>query len=193
MARADRQQRWRQKSGRKRIEAYLPADTAERLDALASDRGQSRAAVLADLIDAAGSESDAQAAQSTPDASTVDWVGEPIAEATQATQAAQEPQAVPASGASETAAPSGAQVPKHKLRKAHGEAPDGSDAWAVYVESARVGLAYRNTNPNEQRAPSVAWIAVCERDATRKRYRYRTRTQAVEMMLRVERPHERRR
>jgi hypothetical protein len=102
-------------------------------------------------------------------------------------------QAPCASGESETATDSGAELPKHKLRKAHGEAPDGSDAWAVYVDGSRVGIVYRNTNPNQQSARDVRWIAVCERDATRKRYRYRTRTQAVEMMLKVERPHERRR
>ena len=52
MARAQDQKRWRDHSGRKRIEVNLPADTAAALDKLASERGQSRAAVIAALIDA---------------------------------------------------------------------------------------------------------------------------------------------
>lgn len=186
-AKAKYQAKWRETSGKRKVEAYLHAETVARLDEIAADRGQSRAAVIAELIDAAGAESGAQAAQAARDANTADWVAEAGSEATAATEAAQAPPVAP----EPEAGTSKSDVPTHKLRKAQGEAPDGGDAWAVYVEGARVGLAYRNTNPNEQRAPSVAWIAVCDRDATRKRYRYRTRTQAVEMMLKIERPHER--
>lgn len=191
MTRAERQQRWRQKSGRKRIEAHLPADTAERLEALAQHRRVSRAAVLGQLIEAAATaELPASALASSGDTDTVDMFAEAPEAGSEATEAAETARG---SDGGDTAAHSDSEVPKHKLRKAHGEAPDGSDAWAVYLGDSRVGIVYRNTNPNEQRAASVRWIAVCERDATRKRYRYRTRTQAVEMMLRVERPHERRR
>lgn len=50
MARAKDQARWRQKSDRRRVEVYLPAEIAERLDALAAERGESRAAVIAALV-----------------------------------------------------------------------------------------------------------------------------------------------
>ena len=180
MAKAEHQRAWRQRSGKKPIQCYLDVETISRLDALAAERGQSRAAVLAQLIDAAAPAAGAAPARDpdTPDmfdASTGD--GQVDTATGEAEAQAQAPQA----GTSKS------DVPTHKLKKAKGEAPDGSDAWAVYLDGTRVGIAYRN----EARAPSVAWIAVCERDATRKRYRYRTRTQAVEMMLKVERPHER--
>ena len=52
MARAQDQKRWRDNSGKKRVEVYLPEDTAAILDRLVSERGQSRAAIIAALIDA---------------------------------------------------------------------------------------------------------------------------------------------
>ena len=51
MARAQDQKRWRARSSRKRIEITLPVDTVSALDWLASERRQSRAAVIAALID----------------------------------------------------------------------------------------------------------------------------------------------
>lgn len=53
MAKATAQARWRARTSSKRIEVHLPAEAAERLDALASSRGQSRATVIASLITAA--------------------------------------------------------------------------------------------------------------------------------------------
>ncbi|AWN17754.1 hypothetical protein [Salinisphaera sp. LB1] len=44
------QKRWRENSGKKRIEVYLPVDTLAMLDGLASERGLSRAGVIAQLI-----------------------------------------------------------------------------------------------------------------------------------------------
>lgn len=51
MARARDQKRWRANTRRKRIEVYLSPETADRLDALACERGQKRPAVIAALID----------------------------------------------------------------------------------------------------------------------------------------------
>ena len=184
MAKAEHQRAWRQRSGKKPIQCYLDVETISRLDALAAERGQSRAAVLAQLIDAAAPAAGAAPARDpdTPDmfdASTGDGQGDT------ATGEAEAQAQAPQGGTSKI------DVPTHKLRKAQGQAPDGSDAWAIHVDGGRVGLVYRNTNPNEQRAAAVRWVAVADRTATRKPYKYRTRTQAVEMMLKVERPHER--
>lgn len=50
MTHSKRQQRWRTRTGKKRIEVYLPADAAGHLDAIACSRGQSRAEVLTQLL-----------------------------------------------------------------------------------------------------------------------------------------------
>ncbi|MDA3919936.1 MAG: ribbon-helix-helix domain-containing protein [Salinisphaera sp.] len=50
MARAQDQKRWRDNSDRRRVEVYLPVDTLTALDKLASERGQSRAGVIAHLL-----------------------------------------------------------------------------------------------------------------------------------------------
>lgn len=52
MARAQDQKRWRDKSGRKRIEVSLPVDSVSALDVLAAESGQSRSAVIVSLIEA---------------------------------------------------------------------------------------------------------------------------------------------
>jgi hypothetical protein len=62
MARTQDQQRWRSNTCRKRIEVYLPPDVVDRLDALATERGQKRPAVIAALIDSA-----APAAEAAPE------------------------------------------------------------------------------------------------------------------------------
>lgn len=62
MARTQDQQRWRSNTCRKRIEVYLPPDVVNRLDALATERGQKRPAVIAALIDSA-----APAAEAAPE------------------------------------------------------------------------------------------------------------------------------
>lgn len=182
MARAQDQVKWLQSSGRRRVEAPLPHQTVDKLDRIAADRGVSRAQAITDLVESAPEPGGAPATARDDD--TRDMFG---GEYQPDDSGEAKPQAEPESQAGTAKT----DVPTHKLRKAKGEAPDGGDAWAVYLSGTRVGIAYRNTNPNEQRAADVRWIAVCERDATRKRYRYRTRTQAVEMMLKVERPHER--
>ena len=174
MARAQDQAKWLKSSGRRRVEAPLYAHTVDKLDRIAAAHGVSRAQAITELVEAAPEPEGTPAPERDDD--TLDMFGA---------------EDQPADTGEAGAGTSKSDVPTHKLRKAQGEAPDGGDAWAVYLDGTRVGLAYRNTNPNEARAPSVAWIAVCERDATRKRYRYRTRTQAVEMMLKIERPHER--
>lgn len=50
MARAQDQKRWRERSGKKPVQVYLHAETLAQLDALAAEREQSRAEIIADLI-----------------------------------------------------------------------------------------------------------------------------------------------
>ena len=47
---AARQQRWRNATSLRRIDVYLPQETLAQLDALAADTNQSRAKVIAALI-----------------------------------------------------------------------------------------------------------------------------------------------
>ena len=50
MSKAAAQARWRARTRSKRVEVHLPAEVANRLDALARARGESRAKVMASLI-----------------------------------------------------------------------------------------------------------------------------------------------
>lgn len=93
MAKAQYQRRWRQNSGKKPVQVYLHEDTLAQLDALASERGQSRAQVLTDLIGTVATASEPDAAARDDD--TRDMFGDEVGEATEATQAGSEAQTPP--------------------------------------------------------------------------------------------------
>lgn len=50
IAKAVSQARWRAKTDTKRVEVYLPVDVIAELDAIAKERGKSRAGVIAALV-----------------------------------------------------------------------------------------------------------------------------------------------
>jgi len=171
MARAKDQKRWRQSSSKRKIEAYLHADTAERLDALVAAQGGSRASVLSELIEAASADTDIAAVTGVSR-------GEQDAAATKKDANVDTAPTASEPTPNRTADGLLAPLPAYRLRKAPGQAPGGGDAYWVEISGERVGKVWR-ANPK-----SKGWRANKLRTAI-KPVSGRTRADAVRSMLRV--------